>query len=272
MIRTNRYGHRAGPQSLLKDAVRTVLFAAGLEVQRRRPRAAGYYPQVSTCQVQDLSFILELFLGTRERGQYVEVGAYDGITYSNTWGLAERGWDGLLIEPVPHLAALCRAQYAKHPRVKVSEVAIGARPGSLVLNLAGPYTTGDAALAEDYSKLEWAASWATGEKIEVSVQTLDHTLTTNGVTPDIDVLVVDVEGGEFDVFEGFDLEHWRPRLLIVELEDVHPILSTNRVAHARLAQHLVEQRYRVVYKDAVNSILVRDDIAENALSASIHPK
>jgi len=42
------------------------------------------------------------------KGRFLDVGAYDGCTFSNTGQLAERGWSGVCVEPspsvFPHLA------------------------------------------------------------------------------------------------------------------------------------------------------------------------
>ena len=43
-----------------------------------------------------------------DRGVYVEAGALDGVTKSNTLLFARAGWDGLLIEPIPSQAKRCR--------------------------------------------------------------------------------------------------------------------------------------------------------------------
>jgi len=39
---------------------------------------------------------------------------------------------------------------------------------------------------------------------------------------------VDREGYEENVFEGFDISYWRPKLLIVELHNDHPDIQQNR--------------------------------------------
>src|SRR5579875_919295 len=45
----------------------------------------------------------------RDGGFFVEAGAHDGFTQSNTYWLERfRGWSGLLVEPVPLLAGLAR--------------------------------------------------------------------------------------------------------------------------------------------------------------------
>ena len=44
-------------------------------------------------------FILTFF--GDHKGRFLDVGAYDGCTFSNTGQLAERGWSGVCVEPSP---------------------------------------------------------------------------------------------------------------------------------------------------------------------------
>ena len=197
--------------------------------------ATSFYPQQPTCQIPQLHFLLSRFLGERSDGTYVEVGAYDGVFVSNTWGLAERGWRGLMVEPVPQLAALCRTNHAGHPAVTVVETAIGpADQREVTLHLAGTLTTANPDAFEEYASIEWAAPSLTNETVVVPCRTLDELLADQAVVTGFDVLVVDVEGFEAQVFAGFDFAFWRPRMLIVELVETHPDLFRNADGDARL--------------------------------------
>jgi FkbM family methyltransferase len=249
-----------------KTVAKRGLASVGLEV-RRTPATTrvDYYPIVDTCQVKNLSFLLELFLGKRSHGSFVEVGAYDGITYSNTWGLAEKGWSGLMLEPVPTLAEAARKNHLNHSQVQIMQKAIGATHENIRLRLAGPYTTADEKQAADYEEIEWASKWMTSETIEVEQITLDYALDGSAIEEDFDVLVVDVEGHEMPVFEGFSLARWFPKLMIIELEDVHPMLDANRGSHARLTDVITKAGYGIVYKDSVNTVFVRRDVMAETL-------
>ena len=44
----------------------------------------------------------------------VEIGANDGISCSNTWGLSERGWTGFMVEPIAESASACRKNHAAY--------------------------------------------------------------------------------------------------------------------------------------------------------------
>src|SRR5215813_10776357 len=78
---------------------------------RERPR--------SYAQFREDIGVLEFF-GTDYRGQFVDVGANDGVYGSNSYLLERHGWTGVLVEPSAHLAEACRRL----------------RPGSVVVNKA----------------------------------------------------------------------------------------------------------------------------------------
>jgi len=221
----------------------------------------AYYPQQPTCQIPHLWWLYTRFLGDRERGFFVEIGAYDGIFVSNTWGLTERGWTGLMVEPVPRLALACAASHARHPNVRVIQQAVGPEGvDEITLMLAETLTTANTEVFGEYSKVDWASGSLTNSTIRVPSQTLDSLLEANLAPTGFDVLVVDVEGFEDQVFSGFNLAEWRPKMLIIELSDTHPDLSSTSESDAVLGARILCGGYRVVFKDAVNTVFVREDV------------
>jgi FkbM family methyltransferase len=208
--------------------------------------------------------LLRKFLGQREDGTYVEVGAYDGISFSNTWGLAERGWHGVLIEPVPHLAEACRRNYVHRERIRVIQTAVGDSDKEVVLQIAGALTTANAEIFNEYAHVDWSKVALTRQSVTVQCSPLNAILAANNVPEGFDLLVVDVEGFEAEVFAGFDLGPWEPKMLIVELADTHPDLTATESQDALLGQALVEGGYVIVYKDSINTVFVRRDVWKSA--------
>lgn len=53
--------------------------------------------------------LVDKYLNGKRDGVFVDIGAYDGVTFSNTLMLErDRGWTGICIEPLPDIfAALC---------------------------------------------------------------------------------------------------------------------------------------------------------------------
>jgi|HubBroStandDraft_1064217.scaffolds.fasta_scaffold308236_1 FkbM family methyltransferase len=220
----------------------------------------SFYPAVPTCQIPTLPHLFERFFGKRTTGVFVEIGAFDGLTYSNTWALAERGWEGLLAEPLPELAAKCRNNHRNHSQVHIIETAVGAFRGVASLILAGELTTANHAQATEYKTTEWARPLITDASIEVPMTTLNSLLDERKVPVGFDLLVVDVEGYEGAVFEGFDLARWLPKMLIVELSDTHPDLSVTACDDAWLSTRIQAAGYRIVYKDAINTVFVNEQL------------
>ncbi len=248
--------------SKASHAINGVLSGIGLEVRRkdRLLPSDGYYPTVATCQIPHMGSIFESFFGRRAEGTFVEVGAYDGYTYSNTWGLAERGWNGVMFEPVAEFAEQCRGRHARHPGVQIVETAVSAKPGTLALTVGGPFTTADVGQADEFRQQSWAQSEITNRVVEQQCVTLDSALDRAAIQSEFDVLVVDVEGHEESVFSGFTLGKWLPKMMIVELQDMHPTLVGMRDPHSRLYTRLLETGYVAVFKDAINTILVREEL------------
>jgi len=225
----------------------------------------AFYPQQSTCQIAHLWYLYSLFLGEREVGTFVEIGANDGVTASNTWGLAERGWTGWMAEPIPDLAASCRRNHHGHQNVTVVETAVGSSESTeIVLHVAGVLTTGNDELFNEYRSIDWARNHLQNREIVVQSCTLDTFLLNNYVPQSFDVLVVDVEGLESEVFSSFDLDLWSPKIVIVELVDTHPDLASTSISDALLGHKLVSKGYFIVYKDSVNTMFVRTDIWNSA--------
>lgn len=219
-----------------------------------------YYPQVDSCQIPPLAFLLEKYLGRRNDGTFIEIGAFDGVHASNTWGLAARGWRGCYVEPVPHHARECVANHRNHPGIDVVEVAItGPNRTSVELTVAGPLTTGHQQLAEAYGVIPWAREQINGAtRITVPATTADSLFESwlQGDRRRLDLLVVDVEGMELEVFSGLTLERWRPTVLIVELMDNHPEISEASVPDARLYRDILAKDYLVVFKNTLNTVFV----------------
>lgn len=227
-----------------------------------------FFTSQPSCQIPNLGMLFSKFLGEREFGTFVEIGANDGISCSNTWGLAERGWTGFMVEPIPKSALLCKENHKNHPRVSTYQCAIGNLDDvSLKLAVAGMLTTANPNLQAEYVLTEWATPFMTNEEVVIQSKKLDTFLVEIRIEKGFDVLVVDVEGFESQVFGGFSLDVWRPKMLIVELADTHPDLKSTSKVDARLGKEILSTGYTIVYKDSINTVFIRDDVWEIVFSA-----
>lgn len=223
----------------------------------------AYYLSSPSNQIPNLAFLYSHFLGERGSGQFIEVGAYDGLSYSPSWGLAVRGWNGLMIEPIHEYAELCRGNHRDHPNVRVVERAVSNRGGALELHLAGCLTSASAESINHCAELGWT-SLISGRRCAVESSTLDELIETANLERPIDVLIVDVEGHEELVFEGFDLVRWRPAMLIVELHDTTSAFRSAMASHRRLSVRLQAAGYEIAYKDHINTVFVSQQTAKRS--------
>jgi FkbM family methyltransferase len=184
-----------------------------------RYSVTGYWP------------FLQEYLPRKTGGTFLEAGAHDGWTGSNTYSLeAIWGWHGALVEPVP---ALYRQCLLNRPHAKIFPCALVARDytaPTITLESAGLFSTvNDHALlnrsrtlARDYYGTQYSAS-----QIQVPARTLDSLLAECGF-PELDFLSLDVEGFEAPALRGLDLDRLAPRFILVEANfpaDVHAILD-----------------------------------------------
>jgi FkbM family methyltransferase len=156
------------------------------------------------------------------QGIFVEAGANDGITESNTLALErEHGWTGLLIEPAPDLAAACRARRSNAAVAEVAlvppehtEARIAFESGGLMSVVRGARGSvpAERAWADMGIVLQPNASAAT---LDVIAHTLSTVIDEYGMTQ-IDFLSLDVEGYEAAVLRGLNLRRHRPKLILVE--------------------------------------------------------
>ena len=93
-------------------------------------------------------------------------------------------------------------------------------------------------------------------------------MTDLGLAPCLDLLVVDVEGMEDEVFAGFSLEKWKPKAIIVELADLHPDLKTTRRADHNIGRRIKDAGYDIIYKDHINTFFVQTGLWERRLESA----
>ena len=218
---------------------------------------SSFYRPFSDCQVRGLDAIYNAAFGNLKRGVFVEVVAYDGQFVSNTCFLADLGWRGVYVEAIPQFAAACAKRHQRNPDVTVVNAAVGKAAGTTELHLAGVLSTKNENFYSAYRNISWAKKLLSHRKVTAPVVTLNDLLDEHKVPDGFELLVVDVEGGEPDVFAGFDLTRWKPKMLIIELEDHHPDfmkIESIREPIAQLRRYILGAGYTELYVDAINTI------------------
>jgi FkbM family methyltransferase len=214
------------------------------------------YKTSPTCQIPKLPEIYQLVFGNNYIGSFVEVGAYDGLTYSNTYGLAEMGWRGLYIEPVYSAYRQCVFNHERHPNIKVLNACVG--DGNPVML----YEAGEASTTSSDFALLSQHIWNTEYKHTqvVNTETLDTIMMDEGwddwESEEFSLLVIDVEGANESILNNYSIKIWRPTMVIIEVheQNVHRELQE----HAIFANDYFNKAgYDKIYADNCNNIYVR---------------
>jgi FkbM family methyltransferase len=180
----------------------------------------------------------EYFPDYNYRGVFFDVGAYEPINISNSYHFEKNGWDVHCFEAntqlIPELKGL---------RKKVYNYAIyDSNADSVTFNVVcglwggGSLTAGISAVQLDpkYMK-EFGHSIKSVVEIKVPQKTLDTLIEEEIKVDHIDILSIDVEGGELKVLKGLDLEKYKPKVILVE--DVF--------GDKELHEYLVQHGYRL---------------------------
>jgi FkbM family methyltransferase len=209
------------------------------------------------CQVRGLDGLLQAAFANKTDGVFIEVGAFDGQSYSNTCFLADLGWRGVYIEPVPAHVDMCRKRHARNPGVTVVSAAVAPETGEVSVRIAGALSTHVADVEKAYREIGWARGAITSNTSLVKTLPLDKILKDQNIQPGFDLLVVDVEGFESEVFSSFELDRWKPKMMIVELEEFHSDFSgrkeiANKIGQLRL--RICAAGYVEIYVDRINTV------------------
>lgn len=140
-------------------------------------------------------------LGLPERGFFVEFGAADGVSTSNTYWLEKaKGWRGLLCEADPR-NYLKLIECGRGSSI-LEQVAIGpAGVASFGLDTNDPCLSG---ILRDST-----------ERIEIASVPLSDVLNRLDINR-VDLISIDTEGTELEAWRTLDLTRWRPRVAIIE--------------------------------------------------------
>jgi FkbM family methyltransferase len=192
----------------------------------------------SHAQFAEDRILAEIF-GDRADGHCVEVGANDGITGSASYLFEKRGWQCLLVEPIPAMVQEIR----KHRTCQIVNCAASSHEGEAKFFVAeGVEAVSGLDLTPE--RMEWIRRvGGTIKEIAVRTAALNSLLEEGGFT-ELDFVTIDVEGHELSVLEGFDLGTYRPRIVIIEDNSVD--------GNTSVARHMAAHSYVHFKRTGVN--------------------
>lgn len=149
------------------------------------------------------------------KGNLLDIGANDGITFSNSRKLLELGWSGELVEPadIPYLKL--KELYKDNKKVKLHKVAISDLRGELTFYSSGEHVgNGDSDLLSTLSivdKQKWENTTVYQESKVDSLKWLDF---YNWQV--YDFINIDAEGYDLSILKQMDLKELGCKCLCIE--------------------------------------------------------
>lgn len=207
------------------------------------------YDPESIAPLNVLDLAIERVCRQNEDFFFVQVGANDGVRHDPIRHLVLRyRLKGLLVEPLPDFFDALQRNYSDMPQLRFANVALGTENGALRLlrfRADAPLhddlhsvATIDEARIRKFARKNNLEHYL--EVVEVPCVTAAQLLQEHSVRH-IDLLQIDVEGHEYEIFRGFIDAGMFPT--VVNLEFLH-LTPDERIATQRL---LVEHGYTYVY-------------------------
>lgn len=200
-----------------------------------------------------------------EKGFFIECGANDGISQSNTLLLEQKlQWNGLLIEPGEINFNKCKNARSNCIIENYALVSSDYTKDSIEGNFNNDSHNGlmnSINLYPDYFDPEmifWANKFRhenNSEPAKVKCCTLQYLLDKHSITK-IDFFSLDVEGYEIEVLKGLDFNKIRPRYILIE---------TTTFEHYRsvVDSYMIDKNYSQIDRLSINDALYMDNLYEN---------
>ena len=200
----------------------------------------GYYGQ----HLED-KFIEQIF-PIITNGVCIEIGAYDGISLSNTYYFEKKGWRALCIEPISSAFEKCKKQRKECIQCCVSSADTEDKPFTIFhLNdnlCAISSLEPDQRLIQSHKNLITNVSTCM-----VKVRSLSSLLQEINFPKNIDFISIDTENTELDVLKGIDLNVYNVKLFVVENNFNEPFCE----------DYLKQYGYKKIHRIAVNDFYIK---------------
>lgn len=177
-----------------------------------------------------------------DKGVFVDVGAGHPIALSNTYFFEQNGWTGICVDADP-----AQCELLKKERANVEWTAIASTEGEIEFSQS--YLP---ALSSTLGKNEHNEVMRSLFKDAIRVPSLKlETLLAKYNIGAIDLLDIDVEGTELEVWKSFDYKKHKPKVLIIEYYSLG--LSDNSV---KVKDFFSNLPYRLVHTTCSNLIFL----------------
>ena len=192
--------------------------------------------------------MLDKLLGYKQKGFYVDIGAYDPMWLSNTLRFYRRGWRGINIEPsTDHWQKFVGSR----PRDINLNIGIGQTSGTLTYFAVDPSTlsTFSRSKADEYRR----SGLRVLSEQKIAVEPLSKIFAEYAGRTHIDFMSLDVEGFEIDVLKSNNWKKYRPAYICSETASEDGDWRKTNTIKLRIGNFMKKVGYTLVWDNGLNS-------------------
>jgi FkbM family methyltransferase len=153
-------------------------------------------------QNNEEQIVIDYFKG--HIGTFADIGSNDGITLSNTFELAQRGWTGVCVEADPAVFKRLEKNYSKRKDIYLYNWGIGEKTEVKKFWQSGTHLNkGDIGLVSTFDpqeKLRWVSAHTKFTEIDMQMYTWAASVNQFGLKT-FEFINIDVEGGNLEVLD-----------------------------------------------------------------------
>lgn len=184
------------------------------------------------------------------KGTFLDIGANDGRTFSNSLALVERGWKGACVEASPLAFERLKKEH-EGKGIELNNIALASYDGEIVLHESGELIgKGDVALVSSAVEKElrrWDALNIPFQSIKVPCLSFASFIRLSSFKT-FDFISIDIEGMELEVLPQMDFEALKTKMVCVEWN------SQNGLRYSAILKPF---GFRLIHKNLENLIYVR---------------
>lgn len=199
--------------------------------------------------------LIDLLLGLRNKGLYLDIGANDPSFNSNTKRFYDKGWSGINIEPSVN-------SFRKFCLSRTRDINLNIGVGPVKGKLPFYQVVGDSTLSSFNREIASKMAAKFGLTIEEAaidvlrlVDVFEHYIKDNKV----DFMSVDAEGLDLAILQSNDWERFRPLLVIVEIDN----------QYQDIVEYMNRCNYLLIFNNYHNGIFLDKLTTENCLRSMV---
>ena len=178
-----------------------------------------------------------------DRRRFLDLGAWEPKTFSNSRGLFEGGWSGVVVDPSPSAILKQVEEYGNEPRIEIASLAVGCVAGGYGSILPIQITDDCVSTLLDGKPLHPTAKYR--GRIFVQVVPISDILMRFGMG--FGFVNIDIEGQSVDIFHEALKCDLQPACYCVEHDD----------RMSELCAAATRAGYVLVYSNGVNAVFGR---------------